>query len=260
MAETSGSTEVEAQHEHEKAVKDLYAAIAEDGKPLTTDRTHALDPVGHTKSTGYSDQELSMVPEAAVMGLGCGNPTALAQLREGEAVLDLGCGGGLDAFLAAHRVGERGRVLGVDVTPEMIDKARENARIGHYKNVEFQAAEIERLPVEDGSFNVVISNCVLNHCSDKRAAFTEVFRALKPGGRISVADLVTVGEFSGDMLQDEVWGEWLAAASPEHDYLDAIVAVGFRDVTVETKGSFAMAEADERLAGRILSIQVSALK
>ena len=241
-------------------VKTLYANWAAEEESGTADSIHTFDPIAHAKSVGYSDHELLLVPADAVLALGCGNPVALAEIDPGETVLDLGCGGGLDAFLAAHNVGEAGRVIGVDVTPEMVEKATGNARKGAYANVEFRLGEIEHLPLDDGSIDVVISNCVVNHCADKLAAFREVLRVLRPGGRMCIADLVPLGGFSDDVLGDEIWGTWLATASTKQDYLDAITTAGFKDVAVVAEGTSQMAEADDRLAGRIASVQVRAVK
>jgi len=194
------------------------------------------------------------------MSLGCGNPTALAELKEGEVVLDIGCGGGLDVFLAAKKVGDTGKVLGLDMTPEMVEKARNNAEKGEYKNVEFRVGEIENLPIEDQSVDVIMSNCVINHCPDKAAAFKEVFRCLKPGSRMLVCDLVVEGEFSEDILQDEVWGEWIAGACGKHKYLNAISTAGFHDVAIISESPFCVSEKDSRLKGKIVSIHVKAYK
>jgi arsenite methyltransferase len=218
--------------------------------------------VSYSESIGYSEQEIKSVPEAAAVTHGCGNPTALAELKDGESVLDLGCGGGLDAFLAAQRVGRKGKVIGLDMTPQVIEKAKANAGAGGYANVEFQVAEIESLPLTDDSVDVVISNCVINHSPDKVAVFTEAYRVLKPGGRLFVADLVTEGELPGDALLnvDELWAEWLSVASDRREYLNAIESAGFQTIAVVAEGPFPLAEADTILHGRIISIQVKAQK
>lgn len=216
------------------------------------------EPVAYAASLGYSEEDLTTVPAEAVMSLGCGTPVARARLRQGEIVLDLGSGGGLDAFLAARRVGPTGRVIGVDVTLEMVKRADETARKSRIANVEFRNAPIERLPLDDCSVDVAISNCVMNHCADKVRAFREVFRVLKVGGRMCVSDLVAAGPFSEAALADEVWGEWLAVAQSKEDYLHAIGQAGFQEVTVEEEAAFNMAEGDERLKGRIVSIALTA--
>ncbi|MBI5095332.1 MAG: methyltransferase domain-containing protein [Candidatus Hydrogenedentes bacterium] len=218
------------------------------------------DPVAHAASFGYPVEELNTVPVDAVMSLGCGNPVALARIRQGEVVLDLGCGGGLDAILAARRVGPEGRVIGVDATPELVTKAIENARKAGLENVEFRLAQIEGLPLDDASVDVAISNCVMNHCADKARAFKEVYRVLRPRGRMCISDLVIAGAFSEDALNDDVWGEWLTRAQSKGDYLRAIENAGFREVVVEGEATFPMAEDDERLKGRIVSIGVTARK
>ena len=240
----------------EKRIQEQYREIA------AGEAGHGAhpDPVAYAGTIGYSPEDIASVPKEAVLCLGCGNPLVIAQLKEGETVLDLGCGGGLDAFLAAQKVGHGGRVVGVDATPEMVDKATDNAKKGDYKNVEFRRAAIERLPLADNEVDVAISNCVLNHCADKLAAFKEVHRVLKPGGRLCVADLVTAGEFPEEALKDEVWGNWIARASGKAEYLAAIADAGFRDVVLLNDGAFTMSEEDDRLRGRIINIQVKAVK
>jgi SAM-dependent methyltransferase len=192
-----------------------------------------------SKSIGYSDEEMTAVPEGANLGLGCGNPVALASLKKGETVIDLGSGAGFDCFLAANHVGESGRVIGVDMTPEMLDKARENARQSEYKNVEFRLGEIENLPVADGVADIIISNCVINLAPDKRRVFREAYRALKPGGRVIVSDIVLTEALPENVKNSiEAYVGCIAGASIEADYLAAIKAAGFKDVKVENESVF----------------------
>jgi ubiquinone/menaquinone biosynthesis C-methylase UbiE len=176
---------------------------------------------------------LDDVPKGANLGLGCGNPVALASLREGEVVIDLGSGAGLDCFLAAHAVGKEGRVIGVDMTPEMLDKARKNARAGGYDNVEFRLGEIENLPVADNTGDVVFSNCVINLCTDKERVFREAFRVLKPGGRIIVSDIV-LHTVLPDAIRDslDAYIGCVAGAAMKDEYLDAFAKAGFRDIRI----------------------------
>jgi arsenite methyltransferase len=186
-----------------------------------------------SKNIGYTEADVNSVPEGANMGLGCGNPIALASLKEGEVVLDLGSGGGFDCFLAAPKVGPKGKVIGVDMTSEMLDIARENARKGNYKNVEFRLGEIENLPVADNSVDVIISNCVINLSQDKPKVFQEAHRALKPGGRLMVSDIVLLADLPETILSSiEAYVGCIAGASKQSDYLEAIQAAGFKDVKV----------------------------
>lgn len=185
---------------------------------------------------GYSTDDLSDVPREADMGLGCGNPTALAGLHPGEVVLDLGSGGGIDCFLAAKRVGEEGRVIGVDMTPEMIMKSRANAdKLGHH-NVEFRLGEIEHLPVADGTVDVVISNCVINLSPDKAQVYAEVARILKPGGRFCVSDVLAREELSDEVRQDVALRSCcIGGAETIERTQKALAAAGFTDISITPK-------------------------
>jgi ubiquinone/menaquinone biosynthesis C-methylase UbiE len=195
------------------------------------------------------------------MGLGCGNPTALAELREGDVVLDLGSGPGLDAFLAARRVGESGRVIGVDMTPEMVDRAREAAEREGYANVEFRLGEIENLPVEDESVDVIISNCVINLSPDKLTVFREAHRALKPNGRMLISDLVSEGELPDDVRKNTAaWAACIGGALDKREYLQLMRQAGLSEVSIVAEHSYGLGVLDERLRGKITSIQVRAQK
>ena len=244
-------------HENEKGrTARRYASVAAEPNA----RPGHPDPVAYATALGYSPEELQTVPAGAVMGLGCGTPVARANLCPGEIVLDLGAGGGLDAFLAARRVGLTGRVIGVDATPQMVERANATAKKSNFPSVEFKHALIERLPLSDCSFDVAISNCVVNHCADKVRAFKEVYRVLKVGGRMCLSDLVASGPFSKAALDDELWGEWLAVAQSKSDYLRSIEQSGFQEVTIHEETAFEMAEKDERLKGRIISLTLTARK
>jgi len=156
-----------------------------------------------SRKVGYSNEEISMAPEGANMGLGCGNPQLIAAIEEGETVIDLGSGGGFDCFLASKKVGDKGYVIGVDMTPEMISKSRVIARKNRYKNVDFRLGEIENLPVADSTANVVISNCVINLSPNKQRVYNEIYRVLKKGGRLAISDIVLMKELTDEMKQDE---------------------------------------------------------
>jgi SAM-dependent methyltransferase len=186
-----------------------------------------------SETIGYSPEELGAVPEGADLNLGCGNPVALAMLKEGETVVDLGSGGGLDCFLAAKKVGEKGRVIGVDMTAEMLDKARENCRRGGYKNVEFRLGEIENLPVADGTADVIISNCVINLSPNKQRAFEEAFRVLKPGGRLIISDMVLLKELPEAVKNSvQAYVGCVSGAEMKTEYVKLIENAGFEEVKV----------------------------
>ena len=211
------------------------------------------DPSSQAKKIGYSQEELKNLPNSVVKTVaGCGNPTALANLREGETVLDLGSGGGIDVFLAAKKVGPKGKVIGVDMTEEMIQLAKENAEKMKIENVEFRLGEIENLPVEDGMVDVIISNCVINLSPDKDRVFTEAFRVLKPEGRMLISDIVTQGELPDEIRENlEMWATCIAGALDEKEYLQKIRDAGFNKVKIIGKSDF---------MGTVSSIKLRAYK
>ena len=222
-------------------VKEGYGKIARDGSsccsiPSCCGSTNAK---GIGKIIGYSEEEMNMVPEGSNLGLGCGNPVAIASLKEGETVLDLGSGAGFDAFLAATKVGKSGKVIGVDMTPEMVKRATENARKGNHANVEFRLGEIENLPIENNIINAIISNCVINLSPDKRSVFKEAFRVLKPGGRIMVSDLVLVKDLPNAIKESiEAYVGCLAGALKKEEYLKIIKDTGFKDIKVISETNY----------------------
>lgn len=248
------------EKEIKQFVKKRYGEIASKGS-CCSPSCCSIDMLELAKAIGYSVEEIKSIPSEAVMGLGCGNPTALAELKEGETVLDLGSGGGVDVFLAAKKVGANGHVIGVDMTEEMVRKARETANRYEYENVEFRIGEIENLPVEDNSVDVIISNCVVNLAPDKLAVYEEAFRVLKPGSRILISDLVTKGEIPEDIRRSfEAWAGCIAGALERQEYLDTIKKAGFRNVNVVAEHIFDESGVDERLKGKIISIKVKAYK
>lgn len=213
-------------------VKSRYAEVARSS--CTTANFHGgfypgTQEIG--RKAGYSDRELNSVPEEANLGLGCGNPVAQALLKEGDVVADLGAGAGFDAFLAAAKVGKSGRVIGVDMTPAMVRRARENALKGGFENVEFRLGQIEHMPVCDRGVDVIISNCVINLCPEKEKAFKEAFRVLRPGGRLIVSDIVLLKELPEAIRRSvEAYVGCIAGAVMKEEYLAAINEAGFRDL------------------------------
>jgi arsenite methyltransferase len=267
-----------------KAVRERYGNIAKQGGSCcgpaksccgSTDSAQSI-----SKSIGYTEEELKAVPEGANLGLGCGNPIALASLKEGEVVLDLGSGAGFDCFLAARQVGSTGRVIGVDMTPEMLERARENARKGGFGDVEFRLGEIENLPVGDNQVDIIISNCVINLSPNKKRVFQEAFRVLRPGGQLMVSDIVLLKD-----LPEEIRGSvaayvgCIAGATTKEEYLETIRAAGFEETRILGEAAFSVEllandptaveiaknlklspERARDLAGSIVSIKVSAIK
>lgn len=186
---------------------------------------------------GYTAEDVSSVPSGANMGLGCGNPQAIANLKSGETVLDLGSGGGFDCFLAVRQVGDSGRVIGVDMTPEMVSKARDNAEKSGYRNVEFRLGEIESLPVADNTVDVIISNCVINLSPDKPRVFADAYRVLKPGGRLAVSDIVAFAELPEDIRRDMALHTGCMAGASLVSEVEAMLhSAGFKQVRVAPKG------------------------
>jgi SAM-dependent methyltransferase len=210
---------------------------------------------------GYTPEDLQLVPESAVLGVGCGNPTALADIAEGETVVDLGAGAGIDVFLAAHKVGDRGRVIGVDLTADMVAKGRLIAEQHGFRHVEFRLGDIEHLPVDSATVDLVISNCVINLTPDKLASFKEVHRVLKPGGRILIADLVTAGELPPEVRASAAaWADCLAGAMEKEAYLETIRRAGFAEVAIVSESSYEGPGMDKQLRGKIISVKVRAVK
>jgi ubiquinone/menaquinone biosynthesis C-methylase UbiE len=232
-----------------------------------------------SEAIGYSKDELNSVPQEANLNLGCGNPVALASLKEGEVVIDLGSGGGLDCFLAAKKVGASGKVIGIDMTTEMLDKARANCKKGNYQNVEFRLGEIENLPVADNTADIIISNCVINLSPNKQRVFNEAFRVLKPKGRLMISDMVLLNDLPEKIKNNVLaYVGCIAGAEKKDDYLNMIRQAGFEQVQVVSETNALELMVDEpdikalieelelteaavaKLSGTVVSIKVSAVK
>lgn len=236
--------------EIKEAVRDRYAGHAQNATSCCSSSVKrtgdasccgAGAPSSISEQLGYDPADLAGIPEGADLGLGCGNPLAMLELKEGETVVDLGSGGGIDCFLAAKRVGPTGHVIGVDMTPEMLARARRNAAQGGFDNVEFRLGEIEHLPVEDGSVDAIISNCVVNLVPDKRQVFADAFRVLRSGGRMSLSDIVTLGEIPLRIRESaEAYVSCLSGAILREDYVALMSEVGFTDIEVTESRSFGL--------------------
>ncbi len=272
------------KEEIKKAVREQYGSIAKQDNSCcgpqktccgSTDSARSI-----SRNIGYSEEELKAVPEGANLGLGCGNPTALASLKEGEVVLDLGSGAGFDCFLAARQVGSTGKVFGVDMTAEMLERARENARKGDFGNVEFRLGEIENLPVGDNQVDIIISNCVINLSPNKNRVFQEAFRVLRPGGRLMVSDIVLLKDLPEEIKHSvAAYVACIAGAITKNHYLEAIRTAGFENtkvlgeaaysaellandpIAVEVAKNLKLSREKARdLANSVISIKVSAIK
>jgi arsenite methyltransferase len=241
-----------------ESVREHYAAQARSGSSCCGDTSSCCD----SKNALYPVELLTNLPDdVASFSLGCGNPFAQAGLQPGETVLDLGSGGGLDCFLAAKQVGESGHVIGVDMTPEMLERARLAASRLGVRNVEFHQGYLESLPVEDASVDVVISNCVINLSPDKPQVFREVFRTLRPGGRVAVSDIVTNGPLPEALQKDmEAWGACVAGALDVSEYTTGLSEAGFTDVKVQPKGDASDLIEAAGLKGKIFSAAITARK
>jgi arsenite methyltransferase len=239
------------------AVREKYGQAAQRAGEGCCGASVGTDPIS---SNLYSAQETGTLPEAAVAAsLGCGNPTALAELKRGETVLDLGSGGGIDVLLSARRVGPAGKAYGLDMTDEMLTLARENQRKAAVENVEFLKGEIEAIPLPDNSVDVIISNCVINLSGDKDAVLREAFRVLKPGGRFAVSDVVTRGAVPEALRRDMLlWVGCIAGALEEDEYRAKLDTVGFQEVTLEPTRVYRLEDAREFLTGKGVDVDAIA--
>jgi SAM-dependent methyltransferase len=247
-----------------EVVKDRYAQLAKQGQESCCSSCGGgggVSPFTQAEAIGYLRKDLADIPEETIMGLGCGNPTAIADLKAGEIVLDLGSGAGVDVFLAANKVGPTGKAIGVDMTKEMVDKARGIARSHGYHNVEFHLGEMERLPVEDESVDVIISNCVINLSPDKSKVFQEAYRVLKPKGRLTVSDIVSEGALPDEIKCDPgAWACCIAGALEQREYMEKIKKAGFEDVEVVSSRGFYIENKANQTKEKLLSITVKAHK
>ncbi len=253
-------------------VRDSYAEVAEannNGESCGVGSSCCGVPDGvvslNSTRMGYSEDDINGVPDGADMGLGCGNPQAIASLKAGEVVIDLGSGGGFDCFLAAREVGETGHVIGIDMTPTMLSKARNNAEQGGYKQVEFRLGEIEHLPVPDNTADVIISNCVINLSPNKPQVFKDAFRSLKSGGRLAISDIVAQCELPEHIKNDlQLYSGCMAGASPVEELKTMMVDAGFSDIRItpknESKEFIKDWAPDSKAEDYVVSANIEALK
>jgi len=250
----------------EKEIKELvrgrYAQIArQDQQSCCPSCACGVSPLSQAEAIGYLAEDLANIPEEVIVGLGCGNPTAIADLKAGEVVLDLGSGAGIDVFLVAGKVGPAGRVIGVDMTKEMVEKAKDIAESYGYENVEFRLGEIEELPIGDKSMDVIISNCVINLSPNKSKVFQEAYRVLKYGGRLIVSDIVAERALPDEIKRDpDAWTVCIAGALERQEYLGEIRKAGFGDVQVVSKREFYVEATESKTMEKLMSITVKAYK
>jgi len=214
-------------------------------------------PIDASKIIGYDTKELEAIPQSAILGVGCGAPIKFADLKEGETVADLGSGAGIDVFLSANKVSKSGKVIGIDMTDEMLEKAKKNAKDGNYDNVEFRKGDIEKkIPIDDDTVDAVVSNCVINLTTDKTSAFREIYRILKKGGRMVISDLVTDSQL--DQIDTDQWCSCIDGAITEEKYVESIKKAGFQDVGILDKRTYMEGE---KVNGRkISSLVIKAIK
>ena len=250
------------EKEIKEVVKGRYAQLAkQDKESCCSSCGGGVSPLIKAEAVGYSSKDLADIPEEAIMGLGCGNPTAIADLKVGEVVLDLGSGAGVDVFFAANIVGPTGKAIGVDMTKEMVDKAKGIARSHSYHNVEFRVGEMERIPVGDDSVDIVISNCVINLSPDKSKVFWEAYRVLKPKGRLIVSDMVSEEALPDEMKDDpDAWAGCIAGALEQQEYLEIIKKAGFEDIEVVSSRAFYIENEANQTKEKLLRITVKAYK
>jgi SAM-dependent methyltransferase len=233
------------KNEIRKTVRREYGKIARRNSSCCGD--NKADSGKINEIIGYTKEELDSIPQDSILGLGCGNPTALASLKEGEVVVDLGSGGGLDVFLASTKIGPSGRAIGVDMTPNMIDLARNNAEINDITNVEFRLGEIENLPIADNTADVIISNCVINLSPEKQRVFNEAYRVLRSGGRISISDIVLLKPLPEEIRNDKkLLAACVAGAELKNKYIQMIENAGFTDIEITEKGNVLTQEIEEK--------------
>jgi arsenite methyltransferase len=252
MKEENIKVKIVKDEELKKIVRENYGKIVKSSSSCCTPVNTCCTPVSSccgsseteimnaiSKNIGYTDEELNSIPEEANLGLGCGNPVALASLKEGETVLDLGSGAGIDCFLAANKVGKTGKVIGVDMTPDMISSARIHAKQSNYDNVEFRLGEIEHMPVETSSIDIIISNCVINLVPDKDRAFQEAYRVLKTGGRLMISDIVLLKQLP-DFIKESIdaYIGCVAGAVLKEDYIEAMKNAGFDNIEILEESEF----------------------